>query len=73
MPPWLLYQLLLSGSCPVSVSVLTFFGDEQQLGSISQINPFLLYLLFGHNVFIKAIETQIKIWLLTEPDVDDSG
>ena len=29
IPPWPLHQLLLLGSCPVSVSVLTFFGDER--------------------------------------------
>jgi hypothetical protein len=37
-------------SCPAWVPVLTSFGDEQQCGSISWINPFLPNLLLGHDV-----------------------
>jgi hypothetical protein len=37
-----------------------FFGDEQQYGSVSQINPFLPYLLLGHDV-CAGIETLTKI------------
>jgi hypothetical protein len=32
------------------VPVLTSFGDEQQYGSVSRINPFLPNLLLGHDV-----------------------
>jgi hypothetical protein len=31
--------------CPAWVPVLTSFGDEQQHGSVSRINPFLSNLL----------------------------
>jgi hypothetical protein len=36
-----------------------FFGDEQQHGSVSQINPFLPNLLLGHDVCAR-IETLTK-------------
>jgi hypothetical protein len=36
-----------------------FLGDEQQCGSVSQINPFLLNLLLGHDV-CAGIETLTK-------------
>jgi hypothetical protein len=39
--------------------VLTSFGDEQQYGSVSQINPFLPNLLLGHDV-CAGIETSTK-------------
>ena len=55
-PPWPLHQLLPPGSCPVCVPVLTSFSD----GSVSQINPFLSKLRFGHSVFIVATETLTK-------------
>jgi hypothetical protein len=41
---------------PVWVPVLTSFGDEQQHGSVSWINPFLPNLLLGHDV-CAGIET----------------
>jgi hypothetical protein len=31
-------------------SIPDFLGDEQQYGSVSQINPFLPNLLLGHDV-----------------------
>jgi hypothetical protein len=37
-----------------------FLGDEQQYGSVSQINPFLPNLLLGHDV-CEGIETLTKI------------
>jgi hypothetical protein len=36
-----------------------FFGDEQQYGSVSQINPFLSNLFLGHDV-CAGIETLTK-------------
>jgi hypothetical protein len=55
---------MASASAPASwlawVSVLTSFGDEQQYGSISRINPFLPNLLFGHDV-CAGIETLRQI------------
>jgi hypothetical protein len=36
-----------------------FLGDEQQYGSVSQINPFLFNLLLGHDV-CAGIETLTK-------------
>jgi hypothetical protein len=36
-----------------------FLGDEQQYGSVSQINPFLPNLLLGHDV-CAGIETLTK-------------
>jgi hypothetical protein len=44
---------------PAWVPVLTSFGDEQQYGSVSQINPFLPNLLLGHDV-CAGIETLTK-------------
>jgi hypothetical protein len=44
---------------PAWVPVLTSFGDEQQYGSVSRINPFLPNLLFGHDV-CAGIETLTK-------------
>jgi hypothetical protein len=46
------FQLLLQppGFCPVWVTVLTSFNDEQQRGSVSLINYFLHNLLFGHGI-----------------------
>jgi hypothetical protein len=35
---------------PAWVPILTSFGDEQQHGSVSPINPFLPNLLLGHDV-----------------------
>jgi hypothetical protein len=37
-----------------------FLGDEQQYGSVSQINPFLPNLFLGHDV-CAGIETLTKI------------
>jgi hypothetical protein len=56
IPPWPLHHLLLPvllGSSP------DFFGDEQQHGSVSQINPFFPNLLLGHDV-CAGIETLTK-------------
>jgi hypothetical protein len=44
---------------PAWVPVLTSFSDEQQHGSVSQINPFLPNLLLGHDV-CAGIETLTK-------------
>jgi hypothetical protein len=44
---------------PAWVPVLTSFGDEQQHGSVSWINPFLPNLLLGHDV-CAGIETLTK-------------
>jgi hypothetical protein len=57
IPPWLLHQLLLSDL--LELLVLTSFGDEQQYGSVSRINPFLPNLLLGHDV-CAGIETLTK-------------
>jgi hypothetical protein len=46
-------------SWPTWVPVLISFGDEQQYGSVSRINPFLPNLLFGHDV-CAGIETLTK-------------
>jgi hypothetical protein len=46
-------------SWPAWVPVLTSFGDEQQYGSVSRINPFLPSLLLGHDV-CAGIETLTK-------------
>ena len=46
-------------SWPAWVPVLTSFGDEQQHGSVSRINPFLPNLLLGHDV-CAGIETLTK-------------
>jgi hypothetical protein len=59
---------MASASAPVSwlawVPVLTSFGDEQQCGSVSWINPFLPNLLPGHDV-CAGIETLTKtVWFL---------
>jgi hypothetical protein len=43
IPPWPLHQLLLS-----DLREFQSFGDEQQCGSVSRINPFLPNLLLGH-------------------------
>jgi hypothetical protein len=51
--PWSLHQLLPPSCCPVWVPVLTSFGDEQQCGSVSWINPFLPNLLLGHDVLCR--------------------
>jgi hypothetical protein len=40
-------------------SIPDFLGDEQQYGSVSQINPFLPNLLLGHDVWA-GIETLTK-------------
>ena len=56
--PWPLYQLLLPD--------LTSFGDEEQYGSVSQINPVLPSLILGHDV-CAGIET------LTKTDVKQSS
>jgi hypothetical protein len=44
---------------PAWVPALTSFGDEQQHGSVSWINPFLPNLLLGHDV-CAGIETLTK-------------
>jgi hypothetical protein len=41
------------------IPVLAFFGNEQQCGSVSWINPFLSNLLLGHD-FCAGIETLTK-------------
>jgi hypothetical protein len=46
-------------SWPAWVPVLTSFGDEQQCGSVSGINPFLPNLLLGRDV-CAGIETLTK-------------
>jgi hypothetical protein len=46
-------------SCPAWVPVLTSFGDEQQFGSVSWINPFLSNLFLGLDV-CAGIETLTK-------------
>jgi hypothetical protein len=46
-------------SWPAWVPVLTSFGDQQQCGKVSRINPFLPNLLLGHDVCI-GIETLTK-------------
>ena len=46
-------------SWPAWVPVLTSYGDEQQYGSVSQINPFLPNLFLGHDV-CAGIETLTK-------------
>ena len=51
-------------SWPAWVPVLTSFGDEQQCGSVSCINPFLPNLLLGHDV-CAGIETLTKTPLKT--------
>jgi hypothetical protein len=43
-----------------------FLGDEQQYGSVSQINPFLPNLLLGHDV-CAGIETLTKT--ITDPSL----
>jgi hypothetical protein len=43
-----------------------FLGDEQQYGSVSQINPFLPNLLLGHDV-CAGIETLTK----TDADLEE--
>jgi hypothetical protein len=40
-------------SWPAWVPVLTSFGDEEQCGSVSWINPFLPSLLLGHDVLCR--------------------
>jgi hypothetical protein len=54
---------MASASAPASwlawVPVLTAFGDEQQCGSVSWINPFLPNLLLGYDV-CAGIETLTK-------------
>jgi hypothetical protein len=44
---------------PAWVPVLTSFGDEQQYGSVSWMNPFLPNLLLGHDV-CAGIQTLTK-------------
>jgi hypothetical protein len=39
--------------CLSPYPVLTFFNDEQQYGSVSQINPFLPNLLFDQGVLLQ--------------------
>ena len=51
--------------CPAWVPVLTSFGDEQQHGSVSRINPFLSNLLLGHDV-CAGIETLTKADVLSD-------
>jgi hypothetical protein len=49
---------------PAWVPVLTSFGDEQQHGSVSQINTFLPNLLLGHDVCagIETLTKTVPIW-----------
>jgi hypothetical protein len=47
---------------PAWVPVLTSFGEEQQYGSVSQINPFPHNLLLGHDV-CAGIETLRQLWI----------
>jgi hypothetical protein len=54
--PWPLHQLLLPDLLEFQSC---FLGDEQQYGSVSQINPFLLNLFLGHDV-CAGIETLTK-------------
>ena len=54
--PLPLHQLLLSDLLDSSPD---FLDDEQQYGSVSQINPFLPNLLLGHDV-CAGIETLTK-------------
>jgi hypothetical protein len=51
-------------SWPAWVPVLTSFGDEQQRGSVSWINPFLPSLLLGPDVCagIEAPTKTARIW-----------
>jgi hypothetical protein len=56
IPPWPLHQLLLSDLLEFSPN---FLGDEQQCGTVSQINPVLPNLLLGHDV-CAGIETLTK-------------
>jgi hypothetical protein len=53
---------------PAWVPVLTSFGDEQQYGSVSWINPFLPKLLLGHDV-CAGIETLTK----TDRKIDEKS
>ena len=60
-PLWPLHQLLPLGSCPVWVPVQTSSSDdEQQCGSVSQINPFLPNLLCGHEVSLQQQKPQLR-------------
>ena len=52
-PLWPLHQPLPPDCCPVWIPVPIPFKDEQQYGSVSQINPFLPKLLFGHGVLLQ--------------------
>ena len=61
IPPWPLHQLLPPGSCPAGVPVLTYFGNEQQRGSVSQINPLIANLLAW--CFVVATLTKTDPWL----------
>jgi hypothetical protein len=58
---------MVSASAPASwpawVPVLTSFGDEQQCGSVSWVNPFLPNLLLGH--VCPGIETLTKTLVLS--------
>jgi hypothetical protein len=57
------HSSMASASAPASwpawVPVLTSFGDEQQYGSVSWINPFLPNLFLGHDACAR-IETLTK-------------
>jgi hypothetical protein len=48
-----LAPILPLSSCPMWVPVLTFFGDEQQCGSVTWIKPFPPNLLLSHNVLCR--------------------
>jgi hypothetical protein len=50
-PPWPLHQLLPPGSCPVFVSSLTSFSDEERYGNVSQRSkPFPSKFASGHGI-----------------------
>jgi hypothetical protein len=52
-------------SWPAWVPVLTSFGDEQQCGSVSWINPFLPNLLLGHVCVGRETRLRQLLWALT--------
>ena len=48
IPPWALYQLLTSGSCPLLVPFQAFFNDGLQCRNLSHLNSFLPKWIFDH-------------------------
>jgi hypothetical protein len=53
-----------SASWPAWVPVLTSFGDQQQCGNVSWINPFFPNLLLGHDVCagIETLTRTRRVW-----------